>query len=65
MIIRNETTSDLDAITEVTIAAFKALAVSGHTELFIINSLRSADALTISLVVEIDGRVVGHIAFHL
>ncbi|MGB3211679.1 MAG: N-acetyltransferase [Desulforhopalus sp.] len=63
MIIRNETNSDLDAITEVTIAAFKTLAVSGHTEHFIINSLRSADALTISLVVEIDGRVVGHIAF--
>lgn len=63
MIIRNETTSDLDAITEVTIAAFKTLAVSNHTEQFIINSLRAADALTISLVVEIDRRIVGHIAF--
>lgn len=63
MIIRNETTSDLDAITEVTIAAFKTLAVSNHTEQFIINSLRAADALTISLVVEIDSRIVGHIAF--
>ena len=63
MIIRNETVSDFDAITEVTIAAFRTLAISNQTEQFIINSLRAADALTISLVAEIDGRVVGHIAF--
>jgi len=30
---------------------------------FIINALRDADALIISLVAEIDARVVGHIAF--
>lgn len=63
MIIRNETASDIDAITEDTIAAFKTLAIGNHTEQFIINSLRAADALTISLVAEIDGQVVGHIAF--
>ena len=63
MIIRSETASDFDAITEVTIAAFRTLAISNQTEQFIIKSLRAADALTISLVAEIDGRVVGHIAF--
>jgi putative acetyltransferase len=63
MIIRNETASDIKAIAEVTIAAFMTLPISNHTEQFIINSLRAADALTISLVAEIDGRVVGHIAF--
>ena len=63
MILREETTADIDAITEVTIAAFKNLPVSNQTEQFIIKSLRSADALTISLVAEIDERVVGHIAF--
>jgi putative acetyltransferase len=63
MIIRKETASDFDVISEVTIEAFKTLAVSNQTEQFIINSLRAADALTISLVAEIDGRVVGHIAF--
>jgi len=63
MIIRNETTLDIDAIAEVTIAAFSTLPISNHTEQFIINSLRDADALAISLVAEIDGRVVGHIAF--
>jgi len=63
MIIRNETTLDIDAITQITIAAFSTLPISNHTEQFIINSLRAADALAISLVAEIDGRVVGHIAF--
>ena len=63
MIIRNETSSDIEAISKVTIAAFKDLAISNHTEQFIINALRGANALTISLVAEIDGQVVGHIAF--
>ena len=63
MIIRNETAADCDAITEITKAAFRTLAISNHTEQFIIDALRAADALTISLVAEIDGRVVGHIAF--
>jgi len=63
MIIRKETVADIDSITEVTIAAFKTLQISNHTEQFIIKALRSVGALTISLVAEIDGRVVGHIAF--
>jgi putative acetyltransferase len=63
MIIRKETAADIEAITKVTIAAFKTLAISNHTEQFIISALRAADALTISLVAEIDGQVVGHIAF--
>ncbi|MEJ2729070.1 MAG: N-acetyltransferase [Deltaproteobacteria bacterium] len=63
MILRKETVADVEAITEVTIAAFKNHPISNHTEQFIINALRDANALTISLVAEIDGRVVGHIAF--
>jgi len=63
MIIRKETPADIEAITEVTKAAFKTLSVSNQTEHFIIKALRRAAALTISLVAEIDGRVVGHIAF--
>jgi putative acetyltransferase len=59
MIIRNETISDIAAINEVTIAAFKNLVISNHTEQFIINALRNAD----TLVAEIDGKIVGHIAF--
>ena len=63
MIIRNERDSDIGAITEITIAAFKNHPISNHTEQFIINALRTSGALTISLVAEIDGQVVGHIAF--
>ena len=61
--IRSETDADADAITDVTIAAFKSLEISNHTEQFIIEALRAANALTISLVAELDGRVIGHIAF--
>jgi len=63
MIIRNETTSDIGAISEVTEAAFRTLQISNHTEQFIIEALREANALTVSLVAEIDELVVGHIAF--
>jgi putative acetyltransferase len=61
--IRPETNTDTGAITEVTIAAFKTLEVSNHTEQFIIGALRDAGALTVSLVADVDGRVVGHIAY--
>jgi putative acetyltransferase len=63
MIIRNETESDADAISQVTIDAFKTLKISNHTEQFIIEALRSAKALAVSLVAEMDGRIIGHIAF--
>ena len=63
IIIRSETNTDINAITEVTIAAFKTLEISNHTEQFIIAALRDAKALTVSLVAELDGHVIGHIAF--
>ncbi len=63
IVIRRETDSDVSAITEVTAAAFKTLEISNHTEQFIIAALRAAKALTLSLVAEADGRVIGHIAF--
>lgn len=61
--IRPESPTDHAAITAVTIAAFKTMEVSQQTEHFIVDALRAAGALTISLVAEQDGRVVGHIAF--
>ncbi|MGD8388868.1 MAG: N-acetyltransferase [Desulfobacteraceae bacterium] len=63
MKIRNETDADVNPVTEVTVAAFETLEISNHTEQFIIEALRAAKALTLSLVAEVDGRVVGHIAF--
>jgi putative acetyltransferase len=63
IIIRSERSTDVDAIAEVTVAAFKTLKISNQTEQFIIAALRAARALTVSLVAEVDGRVIGHIAF--
>jgi putative acetyltransferase len=63
IVIRSETAADVSAITEVTVAAFKTLEISNHTEHFIIAALRAAKALTVSLVADVDGCVVGHIAF--
>lgn len=63
VLIRCETNDDVSAIDEVTAAAFKTLANSNQTEQFIIAALRAAKALTVSLVAQVDGRVVGHIAF--
>lgn len=63
IVIRDETADDAGVITEVTIAAFKTLEISNHTEQFIIAALRAAKALTVSLVAEVDGRVIGHIEF--
>jgi len=62
-IIRDEIPEDIDAITDVTISAFENMEISQQTEHFIISALREASALTLSLVAEIDGLVVGHIAF--
>lgn len=63
IIIRNEKDADVDAITELTVAAFKTLEISNHTEQFIIEALRANNALTVSLIAEVDGHVVGHVAF--
>ena len=63
IVIRNETDADVTTIADVTVAAFKTLEISNHTEQFIIEALRAAKALTLSLVAEVNGRVVGHIAF--
>jgi putative acetyltransferase len=63
IVVRTETGADIEAITEVTSAAFATLEISNHTEQFIIEALRAAKALTLSLVAEMDGRVAGHAAF--
>jgi len=63
MIIRRETPADIDAINEITMAAFANHPYSQQTEQFIIRALRAANALYLSLVAEVDGEVVGHIAF--
>ncbi len=62
IIIRNEEESDIEAILQITKAAFQDQPYSHQTEQFIINALRKANALTISLVAVAGKNVVGHIA---
>jgi putative acetyltransferase len=63
IVIRREKDADITAINEVTVTAFKTLEISNHTEQFIIEALRAARVLMVSLVAEVDGRVIAHIAF--
>lgn len=61
--IRPERTTDIEAIASITEQAFRSHPHSQQTEQFIIAALRQSGALAISLVAEVDGQVVGHIAF--
>jgi predicted N-acetyltransferase YhbS len=63
MKIRPENKDDHDAISETIILAFEDYPLSQQTEHLIIDELRKADALTVSLVAMINGQVIGHIAF--
>lgn len=60
--IRSELPTDLEAIDRVVADAFRTAPHTSGTEQFIVRQLRSAAALTISLVALRDGRVVGHVA---
>ena len=60
-ILRDEIPSYYAVISELTIEAFRPLNFPELTEHFVFETLPGA--LTISRVAEIDGRVVGHIAF--
>jgi putative acetyltransferase len=63
MIIRPESANDYDSIRSILIAAFADHPYSHQTEHLIVEALRASDALTVALVAEVDGNVVGHIAF--
>lgn len=63
ILIRDEKSTDIKTIFEITKAAFETMEFSSHTEQYIVDALRNAGVLTISLVAEVDGNVVGHIAF--
>ncbi len=63
MKIRPENKDDHDAISETTITAFEDHPFSQQTEHLIIDELRRANALPVSLVAVINEQVIGHIAF--
>lgn len=62
MHIREELPDDAEAIEQVTIRAFQNAPHTGHTEQFIVRELRAANSLTVSLVAELNGQIVGHVA---
>ncbi|MGJ3264058.1 MAG: GNAT family N-acetyltransferase [Salinarimonas sp.] len=61
--IRPETPADVDAIGTITTNAFARAPHRSGTEAAIIAGLRDAGALSLSLVAEEEGAVVGHVAF--
>ena len=63
MIIRTERDEDAPAIRVLTAAAFENAPHSSGTEAAIVDALRDAGALTLSLVAESEERIVGHVAF--
>lgn len=60
--IRQEGNSDISSIRYVTEVAFKNAEHSSHTEHWIVDALRRNNQLSISLVAELDGNIVGHVA---
>jgi putative acetyltransferase len=62
MWIRSEADADHAAIRAVVDAAFAQAPHASGTESRIVDALRRDDALSISLVADIDGRITGHVA---
>jgi putative acetyltransferase len=60
--IRDKTEADVSEIEALTTAAFLNAPHTSRTEQYIVNALRDAGTLTISLVAETKGTLVGHIA---
>ncbi|MGB1261283.1 MAG: GNAT family N-acetyltransferase [Cognaticolwellia sp.] len=61
--IRPENHHDIDDIENVAISAFTNQAYSNQTEHKIIARLRADDALSVSLVAQVNNKIVGHVAF--
>lgn len=61
--IRHEMPADAEAIRAVTKAAFAGLPYSSQTEAAIIDALRAAGAIRLSLVADADGDIVGNVVF--
>jgi putative acetyltransferase len=60
--IRGEIATDLPAIVAVTASAFLNAPHASHTEQHIVDALRKAGKLAVSLVAERAGEVIGHVA---
>ena len=63
ILIRSEKSTDIDAIEQVTLAAFMGKFSDNPMEHLIVSGLRDAGALSLSLVAEGDKKIAGHVAF--
>jgi putative acetyltransferase len=63
MIIREERVGDYATINQIVAEAFKEHPHSNQREHILVEALREADALTVALVAEKQGEIVGHVAF--
>jgi putative acetyltransferase len=63
MLIRPERPQDAATIHALTDTAFRGMPFSDNTEARLVDALRAAGALTLSLVATQDGEIVGHVAF--
>ena len=61
--IRSERPADIGAIYDLTKRAFAPMVFAGGNEQDLIDAVRDAGALSISLVAEVGSRIVGHVAF--
>lgn len=62
ILVREELPQDAATIHDVTVAAFEHAPHTNHTEQFIVGALRSSGQLSLSLVAEHGGHVIGHVA---
>jgi putative acetyltransferase len=60
--IRSERPADVEGIHAVTLAAFLDAPHTSHTEHIIVRELRRARHLTVSLVADFEGDIIGHVA---
>jgi predicted N-acetyltransferase YhbS len=64
-VIRPESPGDVESIHALTVAAFQRAPHTSHTEHLIVDALRAAGQLALSLVDERHGTLVGHVALSL
>ncbi len=63
VLIRDERQGDEDAIHALTLKAFAPMPFSNGSEAPILRALRRSGELALSLVADLDGEIVGHVAF--
>ena len=61
--IRPERPNDVDAIRELVASAFSGMPYADGDEADLVEALRAQTALSVSLVAELEGTIVGHVAF--